>query len=275
METYHIDTRHRCIRDLCELDEYVHRLKTYPGNDHDFITMHQGKYSCQFWERGYCNFGFDGATEEEFIENFLMHLFFRHCRSCYKGHYLCMDLPGNKERDGKICCTDVLTGHQCHGSTPAEAEAKKFYDTVARQRAQIQARIKDLDNIIRCLYEDRVCGRITPERYDTMASGYEQEQAELKQELESITARISEMDLREQYVREFMEDAKAYIEMPKLTPELLRVFIRCIEVYEKEEKYSRTRGNTILVHFTFEMPKQKTVAATMAATAVTADRNVA
>lgn len=155
-----------------------------------------------------------------------------------------------------------------------ETEAKKFYDTVARQRAQIQSRIKDLDNIIRCLYEDRVCGRISPERYDTMANGYEQEQAELKQELESITARISEMDLREQYVREFMENAKAYIEMPKLTPELLRVFIRCIEVYEKEEKYSRTCGNTIVIHYTFQMPKQKAVAATMAATAETADRKV-
>ena len=123
VETYQIDTGRHCIRDLCELEEYVHRLKTYPGNDHDFLTMHQGKYSCQFWERGYCNFGFDGVTEEEFIENFLTHLFFRQCRSCYKGHYLCMDFPENKERDGKICCTDVLTGHQCHGSTPTEAEA--------------------------------------------------------------------------------------------------------------------------------------------------------
>ena len=156
-----------------------------------------------------------------------------------------------------------------------EAEARKFYDTVARQRAQIQARIKDLDNIIRCLYEDRVCGRISPERYDTMAGGYEQEQAELKQELESITARINQMDLREQYVREFMENAKAYIEMPKLTPELLRVFIRCIEVYEKEEKYSRTCGNLIKVHFTFQTQEGKAVAATMAATAMTAVRKAA
>lgn len=126
-----------------------------------------------------------------------------------------------------------------------------------------------------CLYEDRVCGRISPERYDTMAGGYEQEQAELKQELESITARIAEMDLREQYVREFMENARVYIEMPRLTPELLRVFIRCIEVYEKEEKYSRTCGNLIKVHFTFQTREEKTVAATMAATAVTADRKVA
>ena len=134
-----------------------------------------------------------------------------------------------------------------------EAEAKRFYDTVTRQRAQIQSRIKDLDNIIRCLYEDRVCGRISLERYDTMASCYEQEQAELKQELESITEQINKMDLREMYAREFIEKAKTYIEMPKLTPELLRVFIRSIEVYEKEEKYSRTCGNTIVIHYTFQM----------------------
>lgn len=63
--------------------------------------------------------------------------------------------------------------------------------------------------------------------------------------------------------------------MPKLTPELLRVFIRCIEVYEKEEKYSCTCGNTIVIHYAFQMPKQKAVTATMAATAVTADRKAA
>ncbi len=57
-----------------------------------------------------------------------------------------------------------------------EAEAKKFYQSAKREKVQIEKRIKELDNIIRCLYEDRVTGRITPERYDTMASGYEQEQ---------------------------------------------------------------------------------------------------
>lgn len=39
--------------------------------------------------------------------------------------------------------------------------------------------------------------------------------------------------------------------MPKLTPELLRVFIRRIEVYEKLEKYSRTTGNPISIHYAF------------------------
>ena len=61
-----------------------------------------------------------------------------------------------------------------------------------------------------------------------MASGYELEQAELQQELQCITQKIDEMDLREMYVKEFIAKAKTYIEMPELTPELLRVFIRRI-----------------------------------------------
>ena len=147
-----------------------------------------------------------------------------------------------------------------------EEEARKFYDTVTRQQNKLNARIKDLDNIIRCLYEDRVCGRITLERYDTMAGSYEQEQAELKLELESISAQISEMDLREKYVKDFIENARTYIEMPKLTPELLRVFIQRIDVYEKEEKYSRTCGNTIMIHYTFKTAQSKAAAVTKTAT---------
>ena len=84
-----------------------------------------------------------------------------------------------------------------------------------------------------------------------MSDGYEQEQSELRQKLTSITERINEMDMREMSIREFMDKAKSYVEMPKLTPELLRVFIRKIEVYEKSEKYSRTCGNPIVIHYAF------------------------
>lgn len=89
-----------------------------------------------------------------------------------------------------------------------------------------------------------------------MAGGYEQEQAELRQKLQSSIERISEMDMREKCIQEFMDKAKEYIEMPKLTPELLRVFIRRIEVYEKPEKYSRTCGNPIIIHYAFQLSEQ-------------------
>ncbi|MBQ4049071.1 MAG: DUF4368 domain-containing protein, partial [Clostridia bacterium] len=91
---------------------------------------------------------------------------------------------------------------------------------------------------------------------DTMASGYEQEQTTLKEKLIAVNNGISEMDMRDSCIREFITKAKQYIEMPKLTPELLRVFIRKIEVFEKMEKYSRKVGNLINIHYAFQLPEQ-------------------
>ena len=88
-----------------------------------------------------------------------------------------------------------------------------------------------------------------------MAVAYEQEQGELKRELAALTSRISEADIRESYVREFIRKATEYVEMPTLTPELLRTFIRRIEVCEKTEKYSRTVGNHVDIYYTFQPPE--------------------
>ena len=142
-----------------------------------------------------------------------------------------------------------------------EEEAEKFYRNAKIQKEQLEKRIQDLDNIIRCLYEDRVSGRITPERYDSMANGYEQEQAEKKRELQELAESIERMDMRDQCIQEFIRNAKQYVEMPELTPELLRVFIRRIEVYEKFEKYSRTAGNPIRIHYAFRLPEQEGIPA--------------
>ncbi len=133
-----------------------------------------------------------------------------------------------------------------------KAEARKFSKSVDKERKQIKNRISQIDNTIRCLYEDRVVGRITPERYDQLAAGYETEQRELREKLTALEKQIAELELQDKYIREFVERAKEYIEMPKLTAELLQVFIRRIEVFEKPEKYSRTCGNTIVIHYTFE-----------------------
>ncbi len=140
------------------------------------------------------------------------------------------------------------------------AEAKKFNKSAEQERKQIENRIAQIDNTIRCLYEDRVVGRITPERYDSLATNYETEQRELREKLTVLEKRITEFELQDKYIKEFVERAKEYIEMPKLTAELLQVFIRRIEVFEKPEKYSRTCGNTIIIHYTFECDKAFTAA---------------
>lgn len=52
-----------------------------------------------------------------------------------------------------------------------------------------------------------------------------------------------------------MEKERWYVETPVLTPELIKVFIKRIEVLEKEQKYSRTCGNRIIIYFTFQADK--------------------
>ena len=59
------------------------------------------------------------------------------------------------------------------------------------------------------------------------------------------------MKVREQRVREFINNAKQYTEIRRLTPEILKSFIGRIEVYEKAVKHSRTCGNRIVIYFTF------------------------
>ena len=133
-----------------------------------------------------------------------------------------------------------------------EREAQKLRKESEQKKSKLEKRNKELDNIIRCLYEDRVSGRITPERYDSLASGYEKEQSELKIELSELSNQLDNMSLQEKLVQDFIDKAKVNIEMKELTPELLRAFISRIEVYEKPEKYSRTCGNTILIRYTFQ-----------------------
>ncbi len=114
-----------------------------------------------------------------------------------------------------------------------EREAQKLRKESEQKKSKLEKRNKELDNIIRCLYEDRVSGRITPERYDSLAAGYEKEQSELKAELSTLSNQLDNMSLQEKYVLDFIEKAKANIELKEVTPELLRAFISRIEVYEK------------------------------------------
>ena len=136
-----------------------------------------------------------------------------------------------------------------------KAEAKKYYATAEKEKSQVTTRLHELDNIIRCLYEDRVVGRITPERYDFLASGYEEEQAQIRSKLNELNEKINEIDLQEKYVKEFIAKAKEYVNVERLTPEILRAFIKRIDVYEKEVRYSRTCGNTIVIQYTFQLDK--------------------
>ena len=154
----------------------------------------------------------------------------------------------------------------------ARSEPEKFYeiamqkgksesDKIARraiqEKATVEERIKKIDGSIRCLYEDRVVGRISPERYDEMAVGYEEELAEQRKTLTDFDNDLTLYSKQQQVIKDFIAKAKEYVEMPKLTEELLHAFIHRVDVYEKPTKYSRTEGNPVMIYYKYQLTPQE------------------
>lgn len=58
---------------------------------------------------------------------------------------------------------------------------RKKLQSQTRELEEADKRIQALDRIIQNLYEDKVCGNLTDERFVKMSQSFEQEQRELKE----------------------------------------------------------------------------------------------
>jgi hypothetical protein len=137
-------------------------------------------------------------------------------------------------------------------SQNAQTDAEREMANIRRERETAEKRIAELESIIRCLYEDRVLGRITVERYESLSSGYEAEEADLKKRIAEMDTAEDEQEARDVLIRQFIADAEKYIDIRVLTPEILRAFIRRIEVSEKEKWHSADCGNDLKIYFTVD-----------------------
>lgn len=81
-------------------------------------------------------------------------------------------------------------------------------------------------------------------------------------------------DAHEQAVREFVAKAQQYVQMPTPASELLRTFIRKIEVYKKTEKYFRTCGNPVVIYCKLQMKKLETLSVMFSAYEEDAEKDI-
>lgn len=71
----------------------------------------------------------------------------------------------------------------------SKRETVKFQAKTKAELKRLSERQEEIGKIIRKLYEDNVCGRITDERFDFLAKSYEDEGNDLKtksQELKTL-----------------------------------------------------------------------------------------
>ena len=112
-------------------------------------------------------------------------------------------------------------------STKDSAEKHREYE-------ETEKRIAMLDRIIQNLYEDKVCGNLTEERFKKLSQTYEQEQAELTEKIDALRSDIAAVKKDEEDISRFMRLVKKYTELTELTPEVVRTFIDKILIHARK-----------------------------------------
>ena len=103
-----------------------------------------------------------------------------------------------------------------------------------KECAEAEKRIETLDKIIQNLYEDKVCGNLTEERFKKLSQSYEDEQAELTSLVKELRSQFDEAKKGEEDIERFMRLVKKYTELSELTSEIVRTFIDKILVHGRK-----------------------------------------
>ena len=116
----------------------------------------------------------------------------------------------------------------------SQAELNRSMRDGKKELEQAQARIHKLDEIIQHLYEDKIEGNISEERFSRMTANYEEEQAQLESrvsELKKLMAAEKESVVN---VDSFISLVKGRTEVKELTAEVIREFVEKVIVGQTE-----------------------------------------
>ena len=132
----------------------------------------------------------------------------------------------------------------------SKKETEKFQSKTKAELKRLSERQEEIGRIIRKLYEDNVCGRITDERFDFLAKSYEDEGNELKTKIQEFKNALASSVQEEEKLSKFLKVVKSYTKIEELTPEILNSFIEKIYIGETE-KYNGRKMQEVEIIYKF------------------------
>lgn len=177
-----------------------------------------------------------------------------HRVDCNNAHYI------NHKKLEKLVLADIkrLTGfiknHEQkfvdYVRSRENIESQQLTAKVSKELKKANERYKSLDAIIQHLYEDKITGTLSDERFSKLVNTYEIEQAELEQLIEASTIYLNEQESQTENLDKFMTIAKKCLSPDDLTHKLLNEFIERIEIH-KVEKIDGKRTQAISIYYNF------------------------
>lgn len=132
----------------------------------------------------------------------------------------------------------------------SKKETAKFQAKTKAELKRLSERQEEIGRIIRKLYEDNVCGRITDERFDFLAKSYEDEGNDLKTKIQELKNALASSVQDEEKLSKFLKVVKSYTKIEELTPEILNSFIEKIYIGETE-KYDGRKMQEVEIIYKF------------------------
>lgn len=117
----------------------------------------------------------------------------------------------------------------------ADNNNKGAMKKMAKEAEKLRARSASLNKIIHQIFEDRVEGKITEERYLEMLSSYESEQSNIKLRLSEYEEKISSEKSAADDIESFIRLVNEYTKIKELTPSILAEFVQEIRVHQAEK----------------------------------------
>lgn len=118
----------------------------------------------------------------------------------------------------------------------------------AKECDEAEKRIAVLERIIQNLYEDKVSGTLSEERFIKLSKNYESEQAELTDKVKFLKEELMAVQKETADINKFMRLIKRYTEITELNAEIVRTFIDKIYVHKGEKAQGGHRQTIEIIY---------------------------
>lgn len=123
----------------------------------------------------------------------------------------------------------------------------------------VQGRLGEIDRIISRLYEDKVVGELSAERFATMLAGFEGEQVGLRKRCEELRVLIAEDKEKTDGADRFIRLVRQFTDITELTAEIAATLIEKVVVGQAEKVDGRkTQRVRIIYNFIGDVSEEIT-----------------
>ncbi len=145
-----------------------------------------------------------------------------------------------------------VTRHESYFRTVMEHKLRLSSEEAIRAHQkrleQAQRRMGELDRLFIRIYEDNVAGKLSDERFAMMSQSYEDEQTQLKAEIQTLQQDIEVQERQIENLEQFIQRVHKYEDLQELTPYALRELVKAIYI-EAPDKSSGKRRQGIRISY--------------------------